>query len=217
MQATLLETIKQNEAAQRTAALAIYREIMSASLALEKDLTIAYFGPEATNTHQAARSKFGASVHYTPKVSIASLRERRDMAYLLESILCGEPLPGQCHGSDTRVDALCIAFHGQGKRRCAANSLRTFTVPELMEQVMAQDQRAKLRDGPLADLFRSTLGDEHEEPVEPAVAKPGERETPEQQFHGPSSGIGLKRFSWVSTTVTPPSVPRSPSWPPASG
>src|SRR5258708_6531956 len=52
---------------------AIYREIMSASLALEKDLTIAYFGPEATNTHQAARSKFGASVHYTPKVSIADV------------------------------------------------------------------------------------------------------------------------------------------------
>src|SRR5215217_7716258 len=29
---------------------AIYREIMSASLALEKDLTIAYFGPQTTNT-----------------------------------------------------------------------------------------------------------------------------------------------------------------------
>jgi len=52
---------------------AIYREIMSASLALEKDLTIAYFGPEATNTHQAARSKFGASVNYTPRVSIADV------------------------------------------------------------------------------------------------------------------------------------------------
>jgi chorismate mutase/prephenate dehydratase len=52
---------------------AIYREIMSASLALEKDLTIAYFGPEATNTHQAARSKFGASVNYTPQVSIADV------------------------------------------------------------------------------------------------------------------------------------------------
>ncbi len=52
---------------------AIYREIMSASLALEKDLTIAYFGPEATNTHQAARSKFGASVSYTPRVSIADV------------------------------------------------------------------------------------------------------------------------------------------------
>ena len=52
---------------------AIYREIMSASLALEKDLTIAYFGPVATNTHQAARSKFGASVEYTPQVSIADV------------------------------------------------------------------------------------------------------------------------------------------------
>lgn len=52
---------------------AIYREIMSASLALEKDLTIAYFGPVATNTHQAARSKFGASVDYTPQVSIADV------------------------------------------------------------------------------------------------------------------------------------------------
>jgi chorismate mutase/prephenate dehydratase len=52
---------------------AIYREIMSASLALEKDLTIAYFGPSSTNTHQAARSKFGASVAYVPEVSIADV------------------------------------------------------------------------------------------------------------------------------------------------
>ena len=42
---------------RRKSIRAIYREIMSASLALEKDLTIAYFGPEATNTHQAARSQ----------------------------------------------------------------------------------------------------------------------------------------------------------------
>ena len=52
---------------------AIYREIMSASLALEKDLTIAYFGPAATNTHQAARSKFGASVDYLAQVSIGDV------------------------------------------------------------------------------------------------------------------------------------------------
>ncbi len=52
---------------------AIYCEIMSASLALEKDLTIAYFGPESTNTHQAARSKFGASVKYVPQVSIGDV------------------------------------------------------------------------------------------------------------------------------------------------
>lgn len=54
---------------------AIYREIMSASLALEKDLTIAYLGPESTWTHQAARNKFGSSVRYAPQFSIAEVFE----------------------------------------------------------------------------------------------------------------------------------------------
>ena len=54
---------------------AIYREIMSASLALEKDLTIAYFGPEATWTHQAARGKFGSSVRYLSQPSIGDVFE----------------------------------------------------------------------------------------------------------------------------------------------
>lgn len=52
---------------------AIYREIMSAALALEKGLAIAYLGPEATWTHQAARQKFGASVEYVPQASIADV------------------------------------------------------------------------------------------------------------------------------------------------
>jgi chorismate mutase/prephenate dehydratase len=52
---------------------AIYREIMSASYALEKGLTIAYFGPENTNTHQAARQKFGASVDYVAQSSITDV------------------------------------------------------------------------------------------------------------------------------------------------
>ena len=52
---------------------AIYREIMSASFALEKGLTISYLGPEATWTHQAARAKFGASVHYVPQSNIGDV------------------------------------------------------------------------------------------------------------------------------------------------
>jgi hypothetical protein len=39
---------------------------------------------------------------------------------------------------------------------------------------MAQSQRASMREGPLADLFRSTLGDEGARPVEPAAAEPDE-------------------------------------------
>lgn len=44
---------------------AVYREIMSAAIALEKPVKIAFFGPEATYTHQAAIRKFGASLEYT--------------------------------------------------------------------------------------------------------------------------------------------------------
>ncbi len=43
---------------------AIYREMMSASLALEKTIKVAYLGPEATFTHLASLSKFGSSVEY---------------------------------------------------------------------------------------------------------------------------------------------------------
>lgn len=54
----------------KSAIKSIYREIMSASLALEKPLSIAYLGPEATFTHLASLSKFGNSVNYTPASSI---------------------------------------------------------------------------------------------------------------------------------------------------
>ncbi|MBM4155855.1 MAG: prephenate dehydratase [Lentisphaerae bacterium] len=43
---------------------AIYREIMSASISLQQPLKIAFLGPPATFTHQAARQRFGASVKY---------------------------------------------------------------------------------------------------------------------------------------------------------
>ncbi|MFH1411250.1 MAG: prephenate dehydratase [Candidatus Omnitrophota bacterium] len=43
---------------------AVYREIMSACLALEHPLTVAYLGPELTFTHQASIKKFGSSVKY---------------------------------------------------------------------------------------------------------------------------------------------------------
>lgn len=54
----------------KNALKAIYREIMSASLSLEKPVTISYLGPEATFTHLASLSKFGSSVRYVPTSSI---------------------------------------------------------------------------------------------------------------------------------------------------
>src|ERR1043165_2599786 len=52
---------------------AIYREIMSSALSLEKTMTVAYLGPEATFTHQAAIQKFGASLNYSAQKTIADV------------------------------------------------------------------------------------------------------------------------------------------------
>jgi len=52
---------------------AIYREIMSASYALEKGLCIAFLGPAGTYTHEAARNKFGASVEYAAQANITDV------------------------------------------------------------------------------------------------------------------------------------------------
>src|SRR6058998_3411565 len=49
---------------------AVYREIMSGSLALEGPLQVAYLGPSATFTHLACIQKFGSSAQYVPLTSI---------------------------------------------------------------------------------------------------------------------------------------------------
>ncbi len=59
-----------------TSIRAIYREIMSAALALEDDLKIAYLGPKGTWTHQAAIKKFGHSVSYSPQPNFADVFEQ---------------------------------------------------------------------------------------------------------------------------------------------
>ncbi|MDQ6963136.1 MAG: prephenate dehydratase [Mariprofundaceae bacterium] len=48
----------------------IFREIIGACLALEKNLSIAYLGPEGTFTHAAAVRQFGSSVRYHPTRTI---------------------------------------------------------------------------------------------------------------------------------------------------
>ena len=52
---------------------AIYREVMSSALALEKPLVIAFLGPQATYSHMAAVKKFGASLRYEPLPNITDV------------------------------------------------------------------------------------------------------------------------------------------------
>ncbi len=72
--AVLRKVTGQNDGPIKNEALkAIYREIMSAAIALEKPLLIAYLGPEASNTHAAAMKKFGASVDYHAMATIGDI------------------------------------------------------------------------------------------------------------------------------------------------
>ena len=50
--------------------MAIYREVMSSSIALEKPVQISYLGPEGTFSHMAATKKFGSQVEYSASGSI---------------------------------------------------------------------------------------------------------------------------------------------------
>ncbi len=51
----------------------IFREIIATSLNLEKPMTIAYLGPEATFTHAAARSRFGRTSNFKPVSSVSGV------------------------------------------------------------------------------------------------------------------------------------------------
>ena len=52
---------------------AIWREVLSACRALEGPVTVAYLGPKATFTHQAALGRFGAATDFQPARTILDI------------------------------------------------------------------------------------------------------------------------------------------------
>ncbi len=49
---------------------AVFREVLSACRGIEAPMKVAFFGPEATFTHMAARRHFGSTVQYSPEPTI---------------------------------------------------------------------------------------------------------------------------------------------------
>ncbi len=59
---------------------AIWREILSASLALEHPLPVAYLGPPGTFAHQAATRRFGSSARFQPVRTIVEVFDEVERA-----------------------------------------------------------------------------------------------------------------------------------------
>ena len=55
---------------------AVFREIISSSISLEARMKVAYLGPEATFTHEAALRSFGTSVELEPQATVAEVFTR---------------------------------------------------------------------------------------------------------------------------------------------
>lgn len=70
----LKEVARRNEGPMGNGAIQrIFREIISASLALEEPMRVAYLGPEGTYSHAAAERHFGHAVETVPEVGIAEI------------------------------------------------------------------------------------------------------------------------------------------------
>ena len=55
---------------------AVFREIISSSISLEAPLKVAFLGPEATFTHEAARRAFGMSIEFEPHATVSEVFAR---------------------------------------------------------------------------------------------------------------------------------------------
>ena len=123
---------------------AIYREIMSSSLALEKPLRIAYLGPEATFTHLAAIKRFGSQLEYLACGSIADVFKEVERANADYGVVPVEnSIEGAVtHTMDMLVDAdlkICAQIvmnvsHNLLSRYSKENIKRIYSNPQVFAQ-----------------------------------------------------------------------------------
>jgi len=88
----------------REAIRAVYREVMSACLALQEPMKVAFLGPVGTFTHAAARDMFGLAVRYVEAASIDGVFDAVRRGDVAHGVV---PIENSTEGSVTQaVDAL---------------------------------------------------------------------------------------------------------------
>ncbi|MCL4103551.1 UNVERIFIED_CONTAM: hypothetical protein GTU68_059630 [Idotea baltica] len=146
---------------------AIYREIMSAALALEEDLKIAYLGPEGTWTHQAAINKFGHSVGYLPQPSFADVFDQVTRKLVDYGVV---PIENSTEGAVTHTLDLFadspLKIYGQ-MMLTIENNLMAKCEREEIEQIYSHPQvlaqcrgwlNANFRDIPVTEVSSTAAG-----------------------------------------------------------
>lgn len=89
---------------------AVYRELMSGSLALEKPLRIGFLGPFGTFSHAAAVGNFGSSVEYVELADISSVFEEVVRGHTDYGMV---PVENSIHGGV--IDTLDAFLHSSAK------------------------------------------------------------------------------------------------------
>jgi chorismate mutase-like protein len=168
-EASLLRSlVEKNEGPLSPQAIcAIYREIMSAALSLEKDVVIACFGTEGGACHQAARARFGSSVCYGFFPEVADLFK----ALSRGEADCGVvPIEDAGHGAvNQTLDALAttdlqicaeIISNPDGTPGESENSSRYFVMARTSTAITGRDRttlllRVEDKPGALVDALET--------------------------------------------------------------
>jgi len=124
--------------------VAIWRELMSGSFALEKLLRIGYLGPSGSFSHTAAMLKFGQSVEYEPLPDIISIFEEVSKGHCDLGVV---PIENTTGGgvietldafidSDVKVCAeVLMAIHHNLMANCQLTDIkRIYSKPEVFAQ-----------------------------------------------------------------------------------
>jgi chorismate mutase / prephenate dehydratase len=124
--------------------VAIWRELMSASFALERPLRVAYLGPAGSFSHLAARRKFGASVDYDGVEHISAVFEEVSRGHVDLGLVpienseiggIGETLDSFLDSSVQIYAEVLINIHHNLLANCPPESIkRIYSKPEIFSQ-----------------------------------------------------------------------------------
>jgi chorismate mutase/prephenate dehydratase len=79
---------------------AVFREIISSSISLEGRLRVAYLGPEATFTHEAALQSFGSSIELEPQITVSEVFARVERGEVQHGVV---PVENSMEGAVTHT------------------------------------------------------------------------------------------------------------------